>query len=379
MMRNENQDRALIARCTGLLDEVHEFLVGVVADGIGGMPNGGQWATIATSSFLYEMVSGHHPSLEQRLSAALNAANKRVFDLAKGRGGTTIAGFIIASNGVALAFSIGDSKVYRAERTGDLVQITVDDTIAAHLAAAGRKSASSAPEQKQLIQFAGVGQDLEPHIHDISREVFDGGSTLLVAATDGLSVLSRGLAAQLLLHAADARTAATRLVQSADWLGGPDNSSIVVVDIEEILRALSVPGQLRVARLADQNGSLDIATYVRVQESVAAPKARGSGQTRRGKKKDKRGGATSAAGVDRADVPVENEPPRRPPLPEASVEILDAGTNLKPRGAQQRNAATSETEAIDSAEALSFLRSDEPGSSVGPMAHSEVIEQKLIE
>lgn len=322
LVRSENQDRALAVRCTGFSSNAYDFVLGIVADGIGGLPNGSRCATLAVSAFVNGLILGAD-TLENSILAAVHAANKCVFDYAKGRGGTTLAGCLIASNGQAFAFSVGDSKVYRAARTGELVQITTDDTIAGQLAAAGHRAESSVAEHKQLIQFAGVGIGLEPQLYNLSRDAFEGNARWLVAATDGVSILSRNVAAQLLLNAVDARSAATRVVQLADWFGGPDNSSVAILDVEEILAAFGMPPDLRVTRVIDTSGTIDVATYIQIREVPRQEKngiAKGLRPKRRGKKAPR-----AAASEERAKTGTSDQRSSEP-----SVELLDSVDSAHP-------------------------------------------------
>lgn len=231
-VRNENQDRAVISR--GWDKQGRDFTVVAVADGIGGMRDGATCAAMAISTFLttmYQHAQGGSDSSEDWIRKAVTAANKTVFAKFHGDGGATLVALLIRPGYSACWLSVGDSRVYRS--TGkNLTQISVDDTIAGQLG----KSHEAMPEQSQLLQFVGMGDELEPHIAKLEplptkfdHELADA----VVLTTDGVHFLdpSTGLLGQIVSNAPDPGMCVKRLVDLAKWCGGPDNATVAMIAV----------------------------------------------------------------------------------------------------------------------------------------------------
>lgn len=223
-IRDENQDRAAIAR--GKNKQGRNFVVAVVGDGIGGMRDGATCAALALGSFL---ASIHQESLfgsdypSDWIRTAVSAANQAVFARYGGDGGSTLVAIIRLDGYPVHWLSIGDSRVYCV--TGKrLEQASVDDTIAGQLG----KTSDLSFEQSRLLQFVGMGDELEPHI-GVFDDVRDSG----VLTTDGVHYLtsSPGLLDQIVSHAPDPGTCAKRLVELSKWCGGLDNGTVAIVSL----------------------------------------------------------------------------------------------------------------------------------------------------
>jgi serine/threonine protein phosphatase PrpC len=123
--RDENQDRVLAAQV------YHSNLggpafVAAVADGMGGMADGGTCATIALAAFLDEFISPKVGSLALRLTRATASANNSVFQRYRERGGTTLSAIAIDDHGIAVGVNVGDSRIYASTSTG-FVQLTTEE------------------------------------------------------------------------------------------------------------------------------------------------------------------------------------------------------------------------------------------------------------
>ena len=231
-VRNENQDRAVISR--GWDKQGRDYTVVAVADGIGGMRDGATCAAMAISTFLatvYQQAQGVSDSTEDWIRKAVTAANKAVFAKFHGDGGSTLVALLIRPGHSVCWLSVGDSRVYRS--TGkNLTQISVDDTIAGQLG----KNHEKTPEQSQLLQFIGVGDELEPHIaklEPLQTKLDYEPADAVVLTTDGVHFLdlSTGLLGQIVSNAPDPGMCVKRLVDLAKWCGGPDNATVAMIAI----------------------------------------------------------------------------------------------------------------------------------------------------
>ncbi len=224
-VRSENQDKAVIVRVADQFGG--GFSVAIVADGIGGMIEGGMCASRAIGAFVSELSKRPHLAnviTVDRVTRAMHAANEVVYSYLQGRGGTTFVA-VVASQGIApIWVSAGDSRVY-AFTQNKLRQISVDDTIAGQLGKAGNAPA----EHYKLLQFVGMGKDFLPHV----RVLDDERAEVLLLTTDGVHYLSRksDVLDSVLQHAGDLGIAVKRFVDIAKWCGGSDNATIAAVPL----------------------------------------------------------------------------------------------------------------------------------------------------
>ncbi|MBP6782908.1 MAG: hypothetical protein KA152_03920 [Verrucomicrobiales bacterium] len=222
-IRNENQDRIAIAR--GRDRQQRPFVVAALADGIGGMRHGSECAALALGSFIgtvaHEAMVSDDPRLW--LIRGIDDANNDVHEESHGEGGSTLAAVLFLGDGSIHWTSVGDSRVYVA-RDPDLLQLSIDDTIAGQLGRAG----DVGHEQSKLIQFIGIGEALETTVSDLHR----GTDSAVFLTTDGVHFLdSTQWFSQLIKHALDPGTCVRRLIELSRWCGGPDNASTAMISL----------------------------------------------------------------------------------------------------------------------------------------------------
>jgi serine/threonine protein phosphatase PrpC len=221
--RNENQDRAVFARLSTPKRE--PFELAVVCDGIGGLKGGEQGAEIAVAAFVSAVFSHQaNSSVDQLLLSAAREANARVHSALLGRGGTTLSAFLLRGKR-AFACNIGDGRVYTVDADGILTQATTDDTMKGRLDALGVARDSSAFEHERLVQYIGMGEDLQPQIVpiDIDR------THAVLLASDGAYRPSLPLLAELFRAGSSPDDLVHRLLAISSWTGGNDNATVVAV------------------------------------------------------------------------------------------------------------------------------------------------------
>lgn len=207
-----------------------EHLV-AVADGMGGHVAGDVASTTAIEAVrAYDQLTGPSPTaLVTALVDAVDAANKALrASVAMEPGlagmGTTLVALLWSGQSVAVA-SIGDSRIYRL-RAGMTVQITDDHVYGRLVSGAARVPAL--PER--LSRFLngrpdGVSADVTV------REMLPGDRYLL--CSDGLSsYVPHVQIHNALTQIADPGQAADRLVEAANALGGKDNVTVIVLDVQ---------------------------------------------------------------------------------------------------------------------------------------------------
>lgn len=222
-VRNDNQDRAVISR--GIDKHGRDYIVLAVADGIGGMRDGATCAALAISSFLStinQYAQAGIESSEDLIRNAVVAANKAIFSKYRGEGGSTLVALLVRPGHPTCWLSIGDSRVY-CLLGKSLNQTSIDDTIAGQLGV----SHEVTPEQSKLLQFIGMGNELEPHIAKLIAEPING----VILTTDGIHFLapSTKLLEQIVSNAQDPGVCVKRLIELAKWCGGPDNATAAMI------------------------------------------------------------------------------------------------------------------------------------------------------
>lgn len=218
-IRNENQDRVLVARSPNGL------VIAVVADGMGGMRDGSRAAALSTAAVAAHCMLSRRSKPEAMLADALNFANEQVFKDLHGDGGAALAVVASSAAGRHIAHA-GDTRVYQLGNDGILSQLTVDDTFAGQLECLGRSSKPPRHPDSRLIQFVGLGPDLEPHVRSVPPD----GRALLMA-TDGIYGVPSPVL-EWVIEAADGLQSLTqRLILLSEWSGGHDNATAVAFSL----------------------------------------------------------------------------------------------------------------------------------------------------
>lgn len=219
----------------------------VVADGMGGHNAGEVAAHLAVQtvrSFVHETRDGADitwpfgldPSRSvaaNRLLTAFRLANRRVYSAAAAHPafsgmGTTLVAALAAGNRIALA-GVGDSRIYRY-RSGEITQVTRDDTWLAALNGGAPRDAAYAKHPMRHVLTAVIGgrDDLAPQV--VEDDVLPG--DILVLCTDGVhGVVDDRVLVEVLQIAATPTEAAGRLVDAALERQAQDNVTALVVRV----------------------------------------------------------------------------------------------------------------------------------------------------
>lgn len=222
-IRAENQDCAMVVslrHATGCAL--------LVADGMGGHPDGAVAARIAVDAALFTLRSTTDPAAE--LVSAVAAANSAIAERAapdeRGRSlGTTLVACVVYGSRATVA-NVGDSRAYIV-RGGVAMQITVDHSWVAEQVRAGLLSAEDAQRhpRRSRITRALLGPPVEPDLFEVNLRPGD----QVLLCTDGLwdAVPAERIAAVLDVGVAlDAAVVA--LVDAALESGSADNVTAAV-------------------------------------------------------------------------------------------------------------------------------------------------------
>lgn len=204
----------------------------VVADGMGGHAAGEVASRLVVDAFTPLNESVAPDTIVNALEVAIHRGNEAIASAVEQHPqldgmGTTVTAMVFDGAHAGLAH-VGDSRAY-LYRDQVLHQLTHDDTFVQSLVDEGRITEAQAHDhpQRNLVLRALTGHDLDPSI--TTREIFPGDRYLL--CSDGLSgVVEAELIADALAHP-DPEIAVETLVQLALVAGGPDNVTVVVVDV----------------------------------------------------------------------------------------------------------------------------------------------------
>jgi PPM family protein phosphatase len=163
--RTEQQDAFAFSDLTDHESVKKYGVLGVLADGMGGLRGGREASQAAVQTFLHTYLNSTFTSIEERLDDALFIANKAVYELSlqkelQGQMGTTLIAAVIKDQYLYWR-SVGDSRIY-LYRQQKLIQLTKDHIYGTKLdekAAQGEITTEEAlhhPERNYLTSFLGL-------------------------------------------------------------------------------------------------------------------------------------------------------------------------------------------------------------------------------
>jgi serine/threonine protein phosphatase PrpC len=219
--RTENQDRVAALKINARPPNGRPLIVVAVADGMGGMRDGAKCATLALSSFFFALISHRGDEIEKRATAAISYANSSVFSFAYGKGGATLSAVLVDHDLRPYIAHLGDSRIYSFGAGSGVKRLTTDDSLAEAVGGHGR----------ELLQFVGMGEGMQPHIMPIPDD-----SKQLAITTDGIHFIESATLESVLKHSNALKAASERLSALARWCGGPDNASSALVDLPQLMQ-----------------------------------------------------------------------------------------------------------------------------------------------
>ncbi len=240
--RDHNEDSLLTLSATLAGNSAGiPFGVYIVADGMGGHHYGevaSNTAIRATAGYLMRkfhpfLFNAHNQtmddSLQEVMQSALSEAQRAVLKDAPGSG-TTLTAALVVGQQVTIAH-IGDSRAYTVYPDGRMEAITRDHSLVKRLEELGQLSTDEAavhPQRNVLYRALGQGETLDP---DISTIPFPQGGYLLLCS-DGLwGVVPEENIFKIIHEAPTLQRACQNLVSAANVAGGPDNISVILIQM----------------------------------------------------------------------------------------------------------------------------------------------------
>lgn len=213
----------------------------IIADGMGGH----QYGEVASNAAV-RVVAGHvmkkfhsylfsikpsqpDESLQEIMQTAIKDAQRTIQSEAPSSG-TTLTAALVLGNQVTLAH-VGDSRAYHLHSDGRTEVITRDHSLVKRLEELGHISpdeAESYPHRNVLYRALGQGEILEADVFTVTFPP----TGYLMLCSDGLwGVISDQDMIRIIQKAPNLHRACQNLVEAANGAGGPDNISVVLVQM----------------------------------------------------------------------------------------------------------------------------------------------------
>lgn len=256
VVRQENQDRVAVLK--GMDPNGRRYFVIALCDGMGGMADGAICGATALAGFMTAFVEirGSALALNEQLRYAAVEANRIVFELYRSRGGATLSAVLLCEPGKLHWVNVGDSRIYRKTHN-ELEQLTIDDTLEGQLPHGG-----SLAGRNQLLQFIGVGPDLEAHTGSLEYRDTD----QMLLSSDGLHSVYKDFITEILANSPEPAIGIKRLVDVARWRGGHDNASGAVFCPFEATKLLELgDGAENILEFWDPHGELQMVSVGQVK------------------------------------------------------------------------------------------------------------------
>lgn len=240
--REHNEDSLLAITMTivGSTGNI-PFGLYIVADGMGGHQFGEVASNAAIRimagyilrkfhSYLFNLpTQALQESLQEVMEVSIRDAHRFVQREAPGSG-TTVTAALVLGQQVTMAH-VGDSRAYAIYADGRIDSITRDHSLVKRLEELGHLSkdeAANFPHRNVLIRAVGQGESLEADIFTIPFPQ----PGFLMLCSDGLwGVLNEKDISRAVMEAPNMPRACQNLVEAANMAGGPDNISVVLVQL----------------------------------------------------------------------------------------------------------------------------------------------------
>ncbi len=340
LVRRDNQDAAAIVRVRYATDPNRGFDAAIVCDGMGGTSRGREASVLAGVQFIWTLLLGQENDPEQRAYQAIQAANDFVYKRLGRDGGTTLSAVIIGLDGQAVCAHAGDSRIYSIGDGGAIEQVTQDDNLHAAL---GKGPDERSDLQSKLIQYVGMGEDLDPHVRCLSSR-----ATSYFLTTDGVHSVAPSTFSRFVRASANGSEMVRRGLQLADILGGVDNASAVYLPakpdwvprffsggaiISILTAASSVEIQLPISNSdshAEQSPNHASPSKTSASKKLLSKKPRSRSPRRAGNGDEFQltQVETNSVPNDTTSTPTKDQIEVAPTTPSASPSVTDANNNL---------------------------------------------------
>jgi len=218
----------------------------VVCDGMGGYSGGAVASSLAVEAidqdlaaipgswFLSRVMDEQLAHIETALIDSVQRANRLILEHQQqhpqnGQMGTTVVAMVIWNRHLVVAH-VGDSRAYLWQQN-QLQAITRDDSLVQDMIDSGQlhpDEAENYPSKNVLTMALGVQAEVVPTISDLGLQTH----SILLACSDGLTnYLSDADINEAINNGYQLTETCNRLIERANALGGKDNISVLMAEI----------------------------------------------------------------------------------------------------------------------------------------------------
>jgi serine/threonine protein phosphatase PrpC len=241
MVRGNNQDAMFTMVASSLsADGMPDFGLFMVADGMGGHHDGEKASAITlriVARYVMNEILGamldqqmndpDRPSMAETLRAAIEKANEAVTEEIP-EGGTTVTATVVLGD-LAYIAHVGDSRAYMITDDG-IEQVTRDHSLVQRLIELDQLTPEEAAEHPQRnVLYRAIGQSDTLDVDAITRRLAPRARLLL--CSDGLWNLVSEETIREIVSGNSPQEACGKLVQMANERGGPDNITVILVQV----------------------------------------------------------------------------------------------------------------------------------------------------
>ena len=237
LSRLENEDSYGVKQ--DYSNQSEAFILGVVADGMGGMAQGEVASRLAVKTILEEPIPISLKSVEDRTEWITNMVQKANDCVVKNvrDGGTTLS-LILAIGRELMIAHIGDSRIFLL-RNGYICQLSEDHYLVAMLLASSEityEESQGHPERSVLLRSIGTKrklsdgyiQDLTRFGSDLSMEL-ENADTLLICSDGIWDLVSSHELAEIFVNHENLQSAVNQTIDKVISRGANDNATILAL------------------------------------------------------------------------------------------------------------------------------------------------------
>ncbi len=239
MVRQKNEDSSFsLFTSSRSIDNIPDFGLFIVADGMGGHSEGEKASAIAVRvisnailhntylSILNGKSLADMPPISEILVEAMRKANEEVSKAIPKGGGTTCTVVTILGDRAHLSH-VGDSRAYLVTKE-EIEQLTRDHSVRQRLIEMGQIESDEPASQMESALYRALGFNEEVEFDVLSRRLPP--HSRLLMCSDGLwNLVEKDDIQQIVLEAPTAQDACNKLVALANERGGHDNITVIVL------------------------------------------------------------------------------------------------------------------------------------------------------
>ncbi|BAY95341.1 MULTISPECIES: PP2C family protein-serine/threonine phosphatase [unclassified Tolypothrix] len=221
------------------LSDIETMILGVVADGMGGMSQGELASQLSVQTVLDEPIPAEFKTIEQRnewLMSLFQKANDVVSKNVK-NGGTTLS-LVLAIAQQLMVAHVGDTRIYLL-RQGEIRQLSEDHSLVAMLVASGQITEAESlehPDRNVLTKSLGSKSKLsDGYVQDLKRTTQELSMTLengdiLLLCSDGVwDLVSKREFAEIFNNNKDLQAAVDTTIEIVIERGASDNATLLAM------------------------------------------------------------------------------------------------------------------------------------------------------